>query len=108
MKNVKEVVHDRRGHAIYLTEERWKHIIETHKQMTPYRDHVLKAIRIGLRRQDPLDPGKYKYSRAFDDLRADFTHVVVVVKFETRTKSPTREEENNFVLTAYLVSRMRG
>jgi len=74
--------------------------------MEAYRNHVLKTLRTGRRRQDPLDPGKYKYYRAFDDLPAAFTHVVVVVKFEAKMSSQGEEVKNNFVLTAYPISRM--
>lgn len=103
-----DVVRDARGHRIYLTDERWRHIIDTHPDMKPYRELVLKTIRIGGRRQDPLDPAKFKYSRRYADLPPNFTHLVVVVKFEIRYRPRTKEKQNNFVLTAYLVSRLKG
>ena len=103
-----EVVRDAQGRRIYLTDERWRHIIDIHREMTQCRVHVLKTLRLGRRRQDPLDPAKYKYSRTFDDLPTNSTHVVVVVKFESRFRSEKTEESNNFVLTAYLVSRLKG
>lgn len=103
-----EVVRDAQGRRIYLTDERWRHIIDTHRDMRQCRGHVLKTLRFGQRRQDPLDPAKYKYSRAFDDLPTNSTHVVVVVKFESIFRSDKTEESNNFVLTAYLVSRLKG
>ena len=58
--------YDRLGNEIYLTDERWTHIIETHEA---------------------------------------FTHVIVVVTFSRRTDQQGTERTNNFVLTAYQVSR---
>ena len=100
-----ESVSDKWGNEIYLTDERWAHIVETHDEIMEYRRHVLMTVRIGQRRQDPLDPTKYKYSKRFRDLPTGFTHLVVVVKFAWREESQGREPPNNFILTAYQVSR---
>ena len=97
--------HDRWGNEIYLTEERWEHIVETHDEMIGYRDHIFTTIRTGQRRQDAFDPSKYQYSKRFTDLQEGFTHVVVVVKFSHRKDLTGIEKPNNFVLTAYQVSR---
>lgn len=102
---MKEIVHDRRGNEIYLTDEWWAHIIETHEDMSRHRERLLRTVRTGRRRQDPLDPSKYKSTRSFDDLPADYTHIVVVVKFETK-QGPQGVARNNFVLTAYQISRI--
>jgi len=101
----REAVHDRLGNEIYLTDERWKHIVETHDEMSNYRDHIFTTIRTGQRRQDAFDPSKYKYTKRFTDLPEEFTHVVVVVKFTQRGDALGTESANNFVLTAYQVSR---
>ena len=100
----REIVNDRWGNEIYLTDERWAHILETHDEMMNYRPQVLMTVRAGQRRQDRFDPTKYKYSKRFRDLPEGFTHLVVVVKFAWREEL---EEElpNNFILTAYQVSR---
>ena len=100
-----ESVSDRWGNEIYLTDERWAHIVETHDDMMKYRKHLLTTVRTGQRRQDRLDPTKYKYSKRFRDLPTGFTHLVVVVKFAWREESQGRETPNNFILTAYQVSR---
>ena len=100
----RESVSDRWGNEIYLTDERWAHIVETHDEMIDYRNHVLLTVRTGQRRQDTFDPTKYTYSKRFRDLAEGFTHVVVVVKFGWR-REPGREAPNNFVLTAYQVLR---
>lgn len=79
--------------------------METHGEMSDYRQHIFTTVRTGQRRQDAFDPGKYKYSKRFTDLQEGFTHVVVVVKFSHREDSQEVEKPNNFVLTAYQVSR---
>ncbi len=101
----RESVSDRWGNEIYLTDERWMHIVETHEEMMNYRRHVLMTVRAGQRRQDPFDPTKYTYSKRIRDLPEGFTHLVVVVKFAWREELQGRERRNNFVLTAYQVSR---
>ena len=44
-------VQDRDGNPIYLTEERWPHIIKAnnHPEMADYEDHLKAAIRTGRR-----------------------------------------------------------
>lgn len=101
----RETVYDKWNNEIYLTDERWEHILELHDEMDGYRDHVLTTLRTGRRQQDAFDPGKYKYMKPFADLPAHFTHVVVVVKFSHRENLRGDEQVNNFVLTAYQVSR---
>lgn len=52
------VVRDRHGNDIYLTNERWEHIIEpmNHPEMSGYREHLKETIQSGRRKQDPLNP----------------------------------------------------
>ena len=88
-------VRDRRGHRIELTDERWFHIVTYHPELEDCREDVLETIRKGRRRQDALEPEKYKYIKRFDDLPMGYTHLVVVVKMI----------RNNFVLTAYGVAK---
>ncbi len=59
--------HDTYGNRIYLTHERWKHITEpfNHPEMSAYEEHLKEAIRRGRRRQDPLNPRKYRCIRRF-------------------------------------------
>ena len=96
---------DRWGNEIYLTDERWEHIVETHEEMTGCRDHIFTTIRTGKRRQDAFDSSKYKYTRGFNNLPMGFSHVVVVVKFSRRITPEGVDIPNNFILTAYQVSR---
>jgi hypothetical protein len=66
-------------------------------------DALLDTIRSGHRQQDAYDPAKRRYARAVDDLPEYYTHIVVVVKFGVTRGAPI--QENNFVLTAYLVEK---
>jgi len=100
-----ERVVDRWGNEIYLTDERWRHILETHEEMIHFRHYLFETLRNGRRRQDKFDPSKYKYSKLFPDLPDDFTHIIVVVKFSQQRTTKDVEHGNNFVLTAYQVSR---
>ena len=72
--------------------------------MTNFRRYLFETLRTGQRRQDAFDPSKYKYSKKFTDLPDDFTHVVGVVKF-SQQMTTQGEVPNNFVLTAYQVTR---
>ncbi len=66
-----------------------------HPELEDCRDEVLETIHKGMRRQDAVEPEKYKYVRKFSDLPLDYTHLVVVVKMV----------RNNFVLTAYGIEK---
>ncbi len=91
---MKQTVTDRYGNPIYLTDERWQHIVDTHPYMVGYKDPLFQTLRTGRRKQDPFDLTKYKYDKRFADLEIGFNHMIVVVKCE-------RAKDNNFVLTAY-------
>lgn len=90
-------VYDRFGNQIYLTEERWQHMLEGHDELTDRLDSVLDTVRYGQRRQEALDPDTYRYRRAYDDLLYGFNHIVVVVTFH----QDERNRPNNFVITAW-------
>jgi hypothetical protein len=90
------VVYDRYGNRIYMTEERWEHALD-HEDMEEWLlDHVLLTLRTGKRKQEALDPTKYRYSKAFDDLSSDNEHIVLVVKFGITFDSEWQSHENNF------------
>ena len=89
-------VADRYGHRIYLTDERWEHIVFEHPEMIGHDRELFVTLRRGRRRQEARDPGRYRYVMSFSDLRPG-NSIVVVVKFTfSKDGSP-----NNFVLTAY-------
>jgi hypothetical protein len=72
--------------------------MEWHPELEEFQEDVLDAIRKGTRRQDPIDPHKYKYLHPVEDLPFGLTHIVVVVRIAAR----------KFVLTAYGIERIGG
>ena len=95
-------VRDRRGHTIYLTQERWEHALGHPGMGDELLEIVLETIREGSRKQDKYIAAKFIYTREFFNLPDPYTHVVAVVKTGWQGVPP---ETNNFVLTAYLVQR---
>ena len=100
-------VHDRAGNLIYITDERWQHITapDNHPEVEIYEDYLRETLRRARRKQDLLNPQKYRYTLPFDDLVDDNTHVEVVVLFRFRDGPDGRPAPNNYVVTAYLVAR---
>jgi hypothetical protein len=96
-------VHDVYGNDIYLTHERWEHITEpiNHPEMAAYEEHLKETIRRGKRKQDPLNPRKYRYSEAFGDLAEDNTHVIAIVLFRFSEGEAGEPVSNNYIVTAY-------
>jgi hypothetical protein len=99
-------VYDRYGNSIYLTQERWEHIIDplNHPEFVGQEEKLKETIQQGARKQDSLNPQKYRYTKAFDTLPMDNTHIVVIVLYRYRAEAgqPT---PNNFVVTAYQVEK---
>lgn len=96
-------VQDRRGNSVYLTQERWEHIIDerNHPEMEDYEEYLKTAIKKGRRRQEPLNPRKYRYYHQFDDLPDDVNHVVTIVLFRFDVDEHGQTMPNNFVVTAF-------
>jgi hypothetical protein len=96
-------VNDRSGNVIYITEERWAHIVDddNHPEVSAYEDLVQETLRRGRRRQEPLNPRKYRYVYEFDELPDDFNHIVVIVLFGFTVDERGRSQSNNYVATAY-------
>lgn len=97
-------VRDRDGTPIYLTEERWHHIIEPngHPEVAEYEEALKLALQRARRRQEPLNPRKYRYAYPVDDLPHDFNHIVVIVVFGFDVDERGITIPNNFVATAFL------
>jgi hypothetical protein len=94
-------VQDRYGNIVYLTAERWQHILESRPELELYLDHVLDTLRTGDRKQDALIPNKYRYSKYFEALLPENTHLVFVVIFQTRLDAQGQYIPNNFVVTGW-------
>jgi len=101
--NKRWTVQDRYGNPIYLTQERWEHIISemNHPEMDSYEEHLKTTIIKGKRRQEPLNPRKYRYHYQFNDLPEDINHVVVIVLFGFDFDEEGQAKPNNFVATAF-------
>jgi len=89
----KWTVRDCRGREICLTEERRKHIIERHEELSEHLDDVLDTVRKGHRRQDVNLPYRYTFMRRCEDLPDDFDHIMVKAIFTT--------EGNNLIVTEW-------
>ena len=96
-------VYDREGNRIYLTEERWEHITQpsNHPEMSDYEAELMSTLQQGRRQQDTINPQKYSYTKAFDNLTDDNTHIVALVLFRYREQIGSRPVANNYVVTAY-------
>jgi hypothetical protein len=96
-------VQDRYGNPIYLTQERWEHIIaETnHPEMEVYEEYLKTTIQKGKRRQEALNPRKYRYSHPFDDLPDDVNHIVAIILFGFDVDAHGQTVPNNFVATVF-------
>ncbi len=94
---------DRSDNQIYLTQERWEHITDpvNHPEMTDFENELRETIRSGNRKQEMLDPQKYRYSKAFENLTAKNTHIVAVVVFKFAEDEQGNPAANNFIVTAY-------
>jgi hypothetical protein len=103
-------IFDRDGNPIYLTEERWQHIAgaDNHPEVADYEDHLKITLQQGRRRQEPLNPRKYRYAREFDDLLEGFNHLVAIVLFGFEVDEQGVTIPNNFVATAFLKHVQRG
>lgn len=95
------IVHDRYGDTVYLTEERWQHILESRPELEAYFDQFLETLRTGQRKQDALMPTKYRYSKQFDELLPRNTHLVLIVLFHTQQDAQGKDVPNNFVVTGW-------
>jgi hypothetical protein len=96
-------VRDRSGNEIFLTQERWQHIIEpfNHPEMNDFEKELKQTIRQGKRKQDALNPRKYRYSKAFANLAQDNTHIIAIAIFGFQSSRSKKLIANNFIVTAY-------
>lgn len=94
---------DRFGNEIYLTHERWDHIIDpdNHPEVESYFHLLRETIRLGRRRQDAYDPNGYQYYRGFHNLPDENTHLIVCVRFRWAVDPAGAIREEKFVTTAY-------
>ena len=103
LSGIRWTTYDRYRNEIYLTHERWKHIIASmnHPDMENYEEHLKLTIRYGRRTQDSLNPQKYRYINVFNDLPEDNTHIIAIVLFRFSETSDGTLLSNNYIVTAY-------
>ncbi|MBC8183662.1 hypothetical protein H8E88_21425 [candidate division KSB1 bacterium] len=99
----KWMVSDSYGNSIYLTQERWEHIVEksNHPEMLEYEQQLKETISKGQRKQDSLNPQKFLYYKNFKNLFEDNNQIVVFVLFRYKKDSKGYIISNNYILTAY-------
>ncbi len=97
----KWTVQDRYGNTIYLTEERWQHILESRPEMEPFFEQFLATISTGRRRAETLIPNEYRYFKQFEELLPDNNHLIVKVVFKTQVDENGSYVPNNFVVTGW-------
>jgi len=69
--------------------------------MSECEEQLKETIRSGARKQDALNPLKYRYVKAFEDLVADNTHIVAIVLFRFSEDEAGKPLPNNYIVTAY-------
>jgi len=94
-------VSDRYGNTIYLTEERWQHILESRPELEPFIEELSETVRTGHRTQDMLIPNEYRYTKRFDILLPENNHLVAIVIFKTLLDENGNSATNNFVVTGW-------
>jgi hypothetical protein len=93
------VIEDYEGRRIRLTDERLSHILE-HPEMRGMEERITEAVRQPERVLESLsDPQARLYYRFYVDTRVGGKHLCVAVKLE---------QNDAFVLTAYLMSKPAG
>lgn len=97
-------IRDRYGNTIYLTHERWEHIAAptNHPEMALHEEQLKETLQSGHRRQNALNPQKYRYIKAFDALPEDNTHIVAIVLFRFSRSDDGTPVPNNYIVTAYM------
>lgn len=95
------VVYDRWGNKIYITAERWDHILHRHEELSGLFDELLNTLQFGRRRQEVLDPNRYRYYHPCRLLPLEFNHIVVAVVFRYQESQNGILQPNNFVTSAW-------
>jgi hypothetical protein len=95
-------VTDRQGREIYLTQERWEHIISKHSELSGRLEDVLTTIRLGRRKSSKRNPQTFLYSRRNESLPEPYDTILVFVAFRyTYLPGSNQQVANNFVTTAW-------
>lgn len=103
MDRIRWIEKDRYGNEIYLSEERWEHITNpmNHSEMLEYESELRETIRNGTRKQESLNPQKFRYSKKFSDLTSENTHIIGVVVMSFSESENEEVKPDNYIVTAY-------
>ena len=69
--------------------------------MSAYEEHLEETVQSGRRKQDSLNPQKYRYIKPFDDLAEDNTHIIAIVLFRFSEGPGGEPVPNNYIVNAY-------
>ena len=94
-------VQDRYGNSIYLTEERWQHILASRPELELLLEEFLDTLRLGSRTQNALIPNEYRYAKYFSELLPENNHLVAIILFKTLIDENGHYLANNFVVTGW-------
>ena len=72
-----------------------------HPEIEIYEDYLKIAIQNGKRRQEPLNPRKYRYYHFFENLPDDVNHIVAIVLFGFNMDDNGKILPNNYIATAF-------
>jgi hypothetical protein len=72
-----------------------------HSEMLEYETELRETILSGTRKQEELNPQKYRYSKLFSDLTSENTHIIGIVVMSFSESENDEIEPNNFIVTAY-------
>ncbi len=72
-----------------------------HPEMTDYEAELRNTVETGNRRQDALNPRKYRYAKGFGNLAEDNTQIIAIVLFGFTQDESGRPVANNYVATVY-------
>jgi len=97
----KWTIQDRYGNTIYLTEERWNHILESRPEMELLLEQFLDTVGTGRRRQEALLPNEYRYYKQSDELLPRNNYLIAKVVFKTQVDKMGNFVPNNFVVTGW-------
>ncbi len=69
--------------------------------MSAYEEQLKETIRTGERKQDSLNPQKYRYTKSFPDLAKYNTHIIAIVLFRFTASETGEMSPNNYIVTTY-------
>ena len=72
-----------------------------HPEMSAYEKHLRETIQSGRRKQDSLNPQKYRYVKPFNGLAEDNTHIIAIVLFRFSEVPSGEPVSNNYIVTDY-------